>query len=783
MKSHLYSLMKFAIGWPLSLLAIFFIIKIISNQMPILTKHLHAIDPFMLGYGILSFIIFYFLRSYLWHRILKQYNSVISFRESCYLWAISELKRYIPGNVWSFLGRTILFQQKGIAKKDIGKGLLIEAGLFVLGSSVISLLSLPFFLPKHFARYDSFIVFLVLIVVVVYCLNRQLLAYITDKGRNIIRILFPPFFPGENFFLIGMSTIALFFFGLGNYLVISSIVFLNPHLLLQLIGVFVLAFVGGYLSIITPAGFGVREGIVLFALAKIIPSTLAAFGALFSRFILIIAEVLFILLSYLWYHVRNNRILQIERLIMNHPQVSIVSVLSVLYTIYFSTVSFLRYDNYYTGRFDLGNMAQTVWNSLHGKIFLFTNPNGTEQISRLAFHADFILILLAPFYALWQNPKMLLLIQTIVVAVGAFFVYAIAREVLKHRNLALVFAFTYLINPSIQRANLYDFHAVTLVTTFLLATYYFFLKKQYGRFLVFAILAALCKEQVWLIVGLFGFLVFFWHKKRLLGAGLFFSGSAMFYFLFWYAIPKTLGSQHFALAYLSDFGDSPSRIVKSIFLSPEKILQTLHEPSRTHYLSQLFLPLGYISLLFPFFLIFAAPDLLINVLSNNQQLHQLYYQYTATITPFIFLCAIYGAYFFRKVGVKKTKLSSSFLTLVLIMYLLTISIYSAYDFGPLPGAKESNLDMFTKQLKNRAFIDDYLQKIPKKDSVATSNDIGSHLSHRENIYIVPYGIDRAEEIVLLLTDPQARKAINKVRHDPHYQEVTHKDGFFAFERK
>ena len=65
-------------------------------------------------------------------------------------------------------------------------------------------------------------------------------------------------------------------------------------------------------------------------------------------------------------------------------------------------------------------MEQTIWNTLHGHIFEFTNPNGTTIVSRLAFHADFILVLLAPIYALWQDPRLLLLIQTAILGLGAF---------------------------------------------------------------------------------------------------------------------------------------------------------------------------------------------------------------------------------------------------------------------------------------------------------------------------------------------------------------------------
>ena len=106
----------------------------------------------------------------------------------------------------------------------------------------------------------------------------------------------------------------------------------------------------------------------------------------------------------------------------------ILAILAISYFSYFTIASFLKYDNYYTGRFDLGNMAQTVWNTIHGNVFLLTDPNGTEEISRLAFHADFILILLSTFYLIWEDPRMLLLIQTLILSFGGVFVYLIAKN-------------------------------------------------------------------------------------------------------------------------------------------------------------------------------------------------------------------------------------------------------------------------------------------------------------------------------------------------------------------
>ena len=324
----------------------------------------------------------------------------------------------------------------------------------------------------------------------------------------------------------------------------------------------------------------VREGIITIGLSKITALSPAAFVSLIARIILVISELIFILITLIWVKIKNAKFIRLEKFVEEHPQEMILICLFVLYLIYFTIASFLRYDNFYTGRFDLGNMAQTVWNTSRGRIFVFTNPNGTDSISRLAFHADFILILLSPIYHIWSNPKILLLIQTIIVAAGSFFVFLIAKDILKNKNLVLTFSFLYLINPSVERANLFDFHPVTLVTFFLLATYYFYRKKSYIYFSIFALLAALTKEEIWLITVLFGLFIFVFQKKRVLGLTILLVSVLIFYTLIWHAIPKALGAQHFALSYYSEFGDSPTQIIKTTILSPHKTIGIILPPSR-----------------------------------------------------------------------------------------------------------------------------------------------------------------------------------------------------------
>ncbi len=461
-------------------------------------------------------------------------------------------------------------------------------------------------------------------------------------------------------------------------------------------------------------------------------------------------------------------------------------ILIGIYIIYFTTASFLRYDNFYTGRFDLGNMDQTVWNTAQGRIFQTSDNNGNIT-SRLYAHADFLLILLAPFYLIWSHPKMLLLILTITLAFGAVFIYLISNLVLKKKTLSLIFSFSYLLFPTVGYNNLYDFHAVSLAITFLLGAFYFILTNKYKYGLIFLLLAALTKEQVWLITALFGLFItikniFSKTQQKyavLTGIAVFLISIFIFYFLIWHAIPNTRGKQHFALSFYSEFGDNPSNIIKNVLARPEKTFSIVMQKERIEYLKQLFGPLGYLSLFSPQYLIFALPDLGINLLSGRSSFHQIYYQYTATITPFIFISAIYGTKNLMKIF---PRFSTNFITLFLLISIL----YQTYLLGPVPWSKKPNIKMFLKPQKNKEVINKFLTQIPKEYFVAATNNLGSHLSQRQRITTIPDGIEKASLILFLLNNPnhsqtkEFEKIIEDLRDNPNYKEVLSYENFVVF---
>lgn len=788
MQSNVRSLLTFFLGWPLSLVALFFLAKTFITQFSFIKANLAHIEWIQLCLGLVLFTAYFYLRSFIWYRLLRLRGFELDVRESLFHWSFGQLKRYIPGNIWGVLGVSVHFSKKNVSNKEIASSFIIESQLVLLAAFFLSLFSLNLFLKStggfflveaNLARLCTFIVVGALGL---YCFSRALKKILRGVPKIFLYAL-PDLSPQQIFSLWFLMVISFISYGFGTYFTISSLVYLDVTKVFQISSYFILSLLIGFLSFVTPSGLGVREGVMVLGLTQFIPNSIAAFGALFARLLLIIGELVFIGVSFTIHKVRTGWFGKIIEWIIIHPHEIIVAIFYTSFVWYFTLISFLRYENYYTGRFDLGNMVQTVWNTLHGNIFQFTNPDGVATVSRLAFHADVILVFLTPLYALWEDPRMLLLIQVLITGAGVFFVYALSHEVLKSKSYSVVFSFLYVINPSIQRSVIYDFHAVTLATTFLLGAFYFLYKKKYGWFMIFIILAALTKEQIWAIVALFGLYITFVHRKLKFGISLFLLGSVVLYLLLWHIIPSFAGSKHFALSYYTKSSelDSPSSLIKTYLFAPGTVFEIVTSEERLDYLTKLLRPLGYLSLLAPLFLVFTIPDLTINLLSTKSELYQIYYQYTAAITPFLFISAVFGL----KLLLSRVKFFSH--TLV-IMYLTAMGTYSGYLYGPLPGSKEPNLAMITHPAANKDALDQLLNAIPKEASVSTSNNLGSHLAERTYLFTFPHGWDDADYVIFTINENAYpsfeihKKQIEKLKQDNRYEKYYDDGRIIAFRK-
>ncbi len=143
-------------------------------------------------------------------------------------------------------------------------------------------------------------------------------------------------------------------------------------------------------------------------------------------------------------------------------------------------------------RLDLGDMVQAIWTTAHGHFFQTTNASG-HQISRLGVHTDVFLVLLVPLWLLWSSPMMLVVLQAAAVSAGALPVFWLARKHLESQAAALFLALAYLVFPATQFnafAPATGFHSVSIAIPLLLFAILFLDEDRLIAFAVVGVLAA-----------------------------------------------------------------------------------------------------------------------------------------------------------------------------------------------------------------------------------------------------------------------------------------------------
>ncbi|RME77203.1 MAG: DUF2079 domain-containing protein, partial [Chloroflexi bacterium] len=417
------------------------------------------------------------------------------------------------------------------------------------------------------------------------------------------------------------------------------------------------------------------------------------------------------------------------------------------YTLFFSLQLLLHYYSFGSRALDLGNMSQAIWNTAHGRWFHQTNQPGA--VSRLSLHVEPILLPISLLYWIYPGPEILFIFQSLVVALGAVPVFALARRVFHSDPLALLFALIYLLFPAIQGATLLDFHAVTLAPTFLLAAFCYLEANRPRGFALFAVLAAACKEEIALLVLMMGLYALFIRRQTRLGLlTVLFSGlwavTAVFGIQTLFA-----GTGNIHWNRYDHLGGSPLEIVLNFFRRPGLALDHLRRVQALTYLRLLLTPTAFTALLNPVTLLLALPSLGINLLSSfppMQRVNSLIY--AAPIVPAVLISSIFGAARLRRWLVRLTRrpiLADS----LLAGLLLVASLGYHAQYGYLPGGG---------QFRGWEAVTDHHRRLPRlaaqipPDASLSAHDrLNPHLATRQTLYIFDR-IEDAEYIALDVTE-------------------------------
>jgi uncharacterized membrane protein len=479
-------------------------------------------------------------------------------------------------------------------------------------------------------------------------------------------------------------------------------------------------------------------------------------------------------------------------------------------------------------------MDQAIWGTVHGhvlhqticNIVSDTNCASPDGFMRFAIHFEPILFPISFFYLIWSNPKTLFVIQTIVVAIGAYPAFWLARLRLRNNWIGVVIACLYLLYPVQQQAIVSDFHAVTLTAALLLFVLYFMYTRRTGWFFLFAVLAMACKEEVPLLVLMIGLWSLVFQRRWLSGGGLALLACCWFLLGYYVIMPHFSPTGHpLLISRYNDVGESPIGLVKNILFHPLVFIKTyIWERNHFAYIHVLLGPAGYIPrlngdplfylpLFAPWVMVLAAPVLLINLVSSNAQMYSGLFHYSAEIVPIIIFAVIeslvlmmwvarvcfmvlvrLGEDIVQSMGKISLRIqvwghaASIGLLILLALGILASSIRSDYYFhGQLPFSQGFSWPQSSAHL---ALAQHFIDQIPQDASVSAQTKLVPHMSQREFIYMFPYEDTKVEYVLLDVTSdiyPYSSSAdyVGEVKHlllSGHYGVVAGQDGYLLLKQ-
>lgn len=282
---------KFILQTAALIITSFFIYKYFLKNYSELSQYKIELNYRDISVSILFIVIVFLLKPFIWKRILYFLGTQLSYRESIEICSFSNLTRYVPGKIWSFLSRIYLTRNKHINKEIVvtshGVQIIIEllVGIFVF------LICLPFGLSLR--QIEKFLWILIFIPFFLLFLFPPFLQRIINFGSKILH--FKKASINLKFFnlseLLLLNFISWSFFGIAYFFAIRSLFHISSSLLPVVIGVYAISSVIAFLSFLTPAGLGVREGILSFLLSSYMPTSIAILVSLLARVCMVSTEL------------------------------------------------------------------------------------------------------------------------------------------------------------------------------------------------------------------------------------------------------------------------------------------------------------------------------------------------------------------------------------------------------------------------------------------------------------------------------------------------------------
>lgn len=273
-----------------------YVVGQVADDMADLDWSMLAPDPLYLSLAAGMFLVCVFVGSLIWTGAHKGMGGPLSWAECARSHCIAAVAGYLPGNGLKFAGKAYLTRRQGVSWALSSGAVLFEfagqaatravVALTIVGSSMIEALgweALTPYLP--YARVAAWLGLLAMPL-----LASKVVALLGRREGS-------PWGAAELHLGLLWGTLLLMcanwiLYGLGYALLMHALYPVRLDQVWTVVFSTTASFLVSLVMFFVPAGLAVREGVMLYTLGRVLPEVTVTAGALLSRLVLLVAEVL-----------------------------------------------------------------------------------------------------------------------------------------------------------------------------------------------------------------------------------------------------------------------------------------------------------------------------------------------------------------------------------------------------------------------------------------------------------------------------------------------------------
>lgn len=409
-----------------------------------------------------------------------------------------------------------------------------------------------------------------------------------------------------------------------------------------------------------------------------------------------------------------------------------------VYVVIFTVLGILKQEAFFSFDFeDETNVLQMAYNTANGNLFRQTIDFSGAWGHIFATHLNLcFLFITLPFYIISSSGKIMPFLFSLFLGFSALPLYLILRRFVFFDNLAasLMLAVSYLFYPVLHIINFSTYPPWGFGLFFVMFAFYWYLEKNFRMFIIFSILALLCREDVSFTVFMIG----------IYGAVSGFKGK-------WVYVPIILSSMWFIAALIililtkgyafyatgAFFVEEPIGLLNYIISKPFETLGVMFSKSHFVFWLKMLLPVIFIPIFALEFWI-ALPGIIFSLLMNGPIRYDSVY-YLTPVIGFMFIGTGFGIKKLENIFRKKIAVFLSFIILVIcILSNFGSNMICGRYFGKIYDSRYENVNNIFSPIFFRKDNDDkialnLIRMIPKGASVSASGDLLVLLATRKKI--------------------------------------------------